>query len=543
MVKEDQIHFRARRGPAFQLAAVALVLFSLSGTGFLMARLLRGHEGEPPTGAAGPSAAAPPSRLFHDWPQNVPLDLVVLLSGEQHGYLKPCGCTNPQYGGLERRYNLMQQLAKQRGWKFAALDIGDIAQDSGPQKLRKYVLSMKALKIMDYAAVGLGLNEINMPLIEALGNYALNENKPRVLAANLDRSELPDMVADSKIVGEGNQPRIWVVSVVGESVIKKKRDPQAKFPASDKPGQGNPAVLKKLLTQPAGEKVDLRLLLYVGSAAEAKKCAQTFPQFDVIVCESDDPEPPEKPEQVGNTLVITTGHKGRNVGLLGLYRTGQGDRPFNLRYQLVPLGPEYETPNGQEKGHPILELFEEYTRKLRDDNYLAKYGKRKHLIQVDYPEATYVGSDRCKTCHKEAFKVWQNSAHSHAYKTLKEATRPSLRQYDGECILCHVTGFEHVDGFTNEKDLKLINVGCESCHGPGSVHISNENRKKTDAKLNAAMNPFKPKPAENPQQKTARLLKMADACRQCHDTDNDVHWDKDWFTKKWKPIEHYEPKD
>ena len=56
---------------------------------------------------------------------------MVLLSGEQHGYLQPCGCSSPQYGGLERRYNLVHQLMKDRGWQFTALDVGDIAQERG----------------------------------------------------------------------------------------------------------------------------------------------------------------------------------------------------------------------------------------------------------------------------------------------------------------------------------------------------------------------------------------------------------------------------
>src|SRR5262245_48892134 len=125
MVKDDQQH-RPGRGPAFQAAAVVLTLFSLSAMGFLMLRWLRAPEGEPPTGAAAASL------LFHDWPKNVKPDLVVLLSGEQHGYLQPCGCSYPQYGGLERRYNLMQQLKKERGWELTALDVGDIPQERGP---------------------------------------------------------------------------------------------------------------------------------------------------------------------------------------------------------------------------------------------------------------------------------------------------------------------------------------------------------------------------------------------------------------------------
>src|SRR5262245_25400517 len=50
--------------------------------------------------------------LFRDWPKP---DFVLMLTGEQHGYVLPCGCSSPQYGGLERRYNFLQTL-KEKGW-------------------------------------------------------------------------------------------------------------------------------------------------------------------------------------------------------------------------------------------------------------------------------------------------------------------------------------------------------------------------------------------------------------------------------------------
>src|SRR5207248_1922505 len=90
--------------------------------------------------------------LFRDWPEP---DLVLIFSGQQHGYLDPCGCSRPQIGGLVRRYNFMQGL-KERGWPIDAVDAGDIAQRKAPaglpniQGLLKYKKSMEALQRMDY---------------------------------------------------------------------------------------------------------------------------------------------------------------------------------------------------------------------------------------------------------------------------------------------------------------------------------------------------------------------------------------------------------
>ena len=143
-------------------------------------------------------------------------------------------------------------------------------------------------------------------------------------------------------------------------------------------------------------------------------------------------------------------------------------------------------------------------------------------------------------CHPQAFAVWKDTSHSHAYKTLELAQWPSNRQFDGECIVCHTVGFGYKTGFPAEvprpKDTtrKLTDVGCESCHGPCSEHI-----KATDNPAwHKLINPFKFDPNEKPADKARRTLQMDTFCQKCHDSDNDVHWD---FTKKWPKIEHHAP--
>src|SRR5262249_55118274 len=133
------------------------------------------------------SAAVLPPHLFRKWPKP---DLALVLSGSMHGYLLPCGCSRPQVGGLERRYNFIQTL-RQKGWPLVATDAGDVPQQQGPvnlpniQGLIKYRYAMKALQQTGYTAVGIGQYEASMPLFNALGEWALNEPSPRVVVANL----------------------------------------------------------------------------------------------------------------------------------------------------------------------------------------------------------------------------------------------------------------------------------------------------------------------------------------------------------------------
>ena len=47
------------------------------------------------------------------------------------------------------------------------------------------------------------------------------------------------------------------------------------------------------------------------------------------------------------------------------------------------------------------------------------------------------------------------------------------KQFDPECIECHVVGFGRDGGFHSEAaSPQLLEVGCEACHGPGKKHIA-----------------------------------------------------------------------
>jgi hypothetical protein len=491
-------------------------------------------------------------RLFRDWPKP---DLIVVVSGQEHGYLDPCGCSRPQVGGLVRRYNFIEGL-KARGWPVAAVDVGDIPQLVAPGGLRnirevallKYKVSMEALKRMGYSAVTFGAHEAAWPLMDCLAAFTLNNNDPAgkplppfVLAANLDKRQekFPALVEAWKIATvAGSDLKIGIIGAVGESVAKEIKDPDVRFPK-----EARDVAIKAAMKAMEPEKPDLRVLLFQGQPEEARALAKDFPRnFPIIACISTFDEPPSDAEVVkeAGSLIVTVGHKGKYVGAVGINRTGKDDPKFQLRYQLVRLGEEYLTPEGKEKGHPIMDLLEDYTRELkgRDEKgeYLAKYlnVKSKHPNMVGAPadkKPVYVGSDRCMKCHELAYDVWKKSDHSHAYLTLVEkAKHPSNRQYDGECIVCHTVGFAYESGYRNHVYTpKFKDVGCESCHGPASEHVKNAN----DEKIRAALNPWKG---------DARRIEI-ELCVKCHDLDNDVHWPDVGFAKNWQKIIHSTPKD
>jgi hypothetical protein len=552
-------------GLKFRFAALGLVVVSgLAGLG--LARCLKDPVAptappEPPAAAFG---AKFPGRLFTGWSKP---DFVFLVSGQQHGYLSPCGCSRPQKGGLERRYNFLKQL-EQEGSPVIPIDLGDVPQVQGPanlpniQGLIKYRYSMMALKAMNYAAVGFGAFEDAQPLYKAFEEWCFNEPQPPVLGANLvdkdgifkggNNSSIQDVVfrkVDGVTVG--------ITGLLAPSVYELKMTDK-KFGYADC-ATTLPAVLKQL---DAG-KANVRVLLYQGTMAtihmkgkdpEIFELVKRFPEFNLAVCLSEDDEPSAKAVTIKNTMAVSLGHKGRYVGVVGVWKTGKADRPFELKYQLVELGEDYLTPKTDVKGHKILGIMEKYTAELKNGNYLAKYPQAAHMHEVAIlgiggkVAPHYVGTESCKGCHSDAYDKWKHTPHSLAYKTLEDDRNPSLKQYDPECIVCHTVGFGYKTGFRNEVATpKLKNVGCESCHGPGSGHIEAEQLLEVGKASPLSkpwrdlLNPWRtPAGVEPPAAANKRILRADAMCQQCHDKDNDVTWLNKAFERKWVKIWHYE---
>ena len=571
------------------VAGLAILVSVAAGTGYWMInRAERAPEPTAPTTddeTPVPNTGPKPGTvggipLFAGWPKDAP-DLVLVLSGQTFGYLQPCGCSRPQLGGLERRYNFIHAL-KAKGWNVVGLDVGDIAPGKGlheitAQSLKKYEYSMKALKEMGYTAAGLGKNDFAQQLDKLLGQYTLQDppNKPpHLLAGNLVGDVVRDndgkvtaatpleklyppgdpknpnsrgMVNAHEIVPDKNVPFV-VVGLVGPSVAKKivELDKTTDF-------QPSGAVLKATLLKAANSPVkpELKVLLYQGSADEAKELAKDFPEIQLIVCTSEESEPPQFPVFANDkkTQIVSVGHKGRYVGTVGIFKTKLG---VELHYQLVPMGEEYLTPEKPEalKDHAVLKLLEEYSAEVKRADYLKEATKKRppHAASVKNPSAKleFIGSDACRPCHAGEFKVWSEHPHSKAYEALeKKATRPGLRNFDPECLSCHTTGFEYDTGFKNKVDTaKLINNGCENCHGPGSGHAAKPKDKELlQAMMSWRLNPDDKLPSKEYMEKMGKLDPLqrgavevpaaqqrlvntiSGMCMKCHDGDNDPKFD------------------
>ena len=574
-------HKAIRVGGGVCLLAVVMGLAS-----FGMTAGANGIAADPPTQdkepLKEPSIGGIP--LFATWPQNQKPDAAIVLSGETFGFFQPCGCSRPQKGGLERRAQFIQSL-KEKGWPVAGVDLGDIYPETVPiqdQGLLKYKMMMNALSKMGYIAIGVGKNEFKVEIDKILGEYALQKQQPPFLLAgnvlgNLNGQPQPrvqrfqppgvarPLIDGVEIVDVGKVP-LSVGGIVGKTLANEIKN--ANFDSSIM-FKDNGLTLKEMCAEIAAspKKPELNILMYQGSSTEAKMLAKDWPQFQVILCQAEDSEPPQFPAEVRHangekTLVIQVGHKGRYVGVLGVFKKAGGG--VDLKYQLVPLGEEYITPGTEaqaQQSNPILPMLELYAKQVKDRKYIDEMPQVPHPSQILEPKLnlTFIGSEKCQNCHAAEFVKWQGTLHGHAFEALeKQAKRPSLRQFDGECIVCHTVGFGYKTGYQNdEKTPQLKNVGCESCHGPGSGHAA----APKDKKLLALQSPWKQNPGDKlpgivfmnkmaglngiqrGQQQIAPgtlllINKTSEMCMRCHNHENDPHFDLYTY---WPKIHHTAP--
>jgi hypothetical protein len=83
-------------------------------------------------------------------------------------------------------------------------------------------------------------------------------------------------------------------------------------------------------------------------------------------------------------------------------------------------------------------------------------------------QPAYVGVVVCAKCHEPAKTFWETTKHSHAYATLSAQSK----EYNLDCVSCHVTGYDQPGGSSVTHVELLENVQCESCHGAGSLHAA-----------------------------------------------------------------------
>lgn len=100
-------------------------------------------------------------------------------------------------------------------------------------------------------------------------------------------------------------------------------------------------------------------------------------------------------------------------------------------------------------------------------------------------EKTYVGAKACGQCHEDEYEHYEKFAKkAHSYEHIQSMRKGLTEAEFRGCFECHTTGYGRPGGFKSEQETpELKNTGCETCHGPGSLHVETEDPEDIKANL------------------------------------------------------------
>ena len=382
-------------------------------------------------------------------PQISTLDFPIYFTCDTRGRLEPCGCFTGQYGGLTRLKTVLDGEATPSALR---LDVGDSIGGHEDFDVIEYRYQLRAFAAMSYDAVNLGGREAQL---SAKQLRDLKQNSPvPLLSANLIDRSTGQPIFDSWRIFKRGQFRIAVIGVVDPRGLK------------DSLGDGlevrdMETAISRCLSE-LRSKADLVVLLAFTDEETLSKLAQDFFECQVILGGKVS-QPAQELRKENRSLVYFVTNESRALGLLHLrLRSGApvevAGNEIRLLHDKIPQAKEFVD---------LMQSYRDEVRHVRldvdDPRNLAS-----DMVPGVRATATFVGTSECLSCHASAADAWAKSAHAHAFVTLLGRKADA----DPKCISCHVIGFGSASGYRREFGTnKLVQVGCESCHGPGSLHV------------------------------------------------------------------------
>jgi hypothetical protein len=422
--------------------------------------------------------------------------LVVLT--DLAGTLEPCGCQSRPLGGLDRIVATVRDL--QRDAPVIALAAGDLF--FGPDEAHAHGPPHDTSPHVEWRAETLARGLAGLRLVATPGSRDVAH-----------ASSLPSLAehATASLLGAGTQP-------APHSAIARAGGLTVGVLAIEDDAL---EAIRERVAALRARSVDAVVALSTTSARNARRIASGVDGIDFLVLGAIDRAQVVPPERVRDTVLLTAGKHGHGVVVVDLFprnagpwtdasewtrehhramraaeietlsaRIAQWKRQPNVdaaglaqqRARLTQLRSEQSQRPAPVRGNAFVaryvELGPEARREASVTALLAAHARRlnqdaqqrfanERPAPVAPGTAGYVGSERCGNCHDEALRWWHDNAHGHAYATLERLNK----QFHPDCAGCHLTGYRKAGGSTLVHNDGLRNVGCESCHGPGSLHV------------------------------------------------------------------------
>lgn len=441
----------------------------------------------------------------------------VFALAEVRGQIGPCGCTSDPLGDISRTAKLVEE-ARAQG-PVLVVDAGSLLYGKNPvpphleaqEELKADLLARLYDQQLQVAAVGLGPAD--------LARGAKGVRFPRV-ASNVADPEIPIRPPTVMTVGEA---KVGVFGVVAPGAIKdvKLDDPVAAGKRAVATLREGGAQIVIGLVQASSKRDAVALVRDIGGVDIAVAgLGAVAPEPDRIEVTAD---------PVGDGWLVVPANRGQIVSRVDVYlRPGKGplvdavgrgaaahkteliDRQIAsiesdlARFQQdkdadpafiaakqreldalvadkkkLASTPLVVPPSGsfftfeQIRINKTLACSPPVRDAIKSYDLAAGEANVKAAADVPVPpppkgKPSYVGSEVCSDCHDDAMEFWKKTRHAGAWKTLVDRGQ----QFDYECISCHVTGWEQPGGSNLANNEKLRDVQCETCHGPGSIHVA-----------------------------------------------------------------------
>lgn len=227
---------------------------------------------------------------------------------------------------------------------------------------------------------------------------------------------------------------------------------------------------------------DYIILLTNMPGRKCRRMAQHVVQIDLIIGSSRKNQI-SLPIKVKDTYITHLDRGGKNVGqLMVTFLSAAGSSALSQaqRFKGVEINGKFylnkfiqlhlDIPDHPIIGPKVKSLLEKLKRlqKVKATGSMTIPLKK----NIDIKEGNkYVGAEACGRCHQERYGRWKASAHARAYQGLVL----QHQEFDAECIGCHSLAYGRDGGFTDLKKISFYaNVQCESCHGPGLMHVTSK---------------------------------------------------------------------
>ncbi len=422
-----------------------------------------------------------------------PQPLTVLFTCDVRGRLVPCGCFTGQLGGLTRIATL---FGKDEAPDELRVDVGDAIAGGADYERIEYRYIQEAFAKMRYAALNVGWREAGLSAAQ-LREIKAHAPVPMVSANLLDKATGTPLFDTHKIVRRG----AWRIALVGVMESHGLGEALGEGLAVEEMD----VALGKLLPKLRGQADFIVLLAFADEAAMAN-LARQFYELDAILGGKVQ-QPSQKIVKENRSVILAVTNEARAVGTLNVRLLSPGKIEV-LKGEVTLVSDRIPQ---DEEIRALAVAYRDEVRKTKlaiDDP--AKLAE--DMVPGVMATAVYAGTQSCAACHATAMKTWQGSGHARAFATLVAFKADA----DPNCIACHTVGFATVSGYRREfGDAKLVDVGCESCHGPGSAHVE---QRRGGGEVTAKFHPV-----------------GAGDCRKCHHGEFSRPFEYDKF---WPAIAH-----